>query len=303
MTKKNIAVLMGGWSSERDVSLTSGKGVVQALRSKGYVVREVDVTRDINKLVADLSPKPDVAFIALHGTGGEDGVIQGVLETMTIPYTHSSVTASAIGMDKVLSRKIFEHAGLPAPKSKVVTVASLKEQHPMDVPYVIKPISEGSSRGIYIVHDLSVLPSIDSTWSDNKKVLTEEFIKGREIQVGVVGDHALGAIEICPVAGFYDYDAKYTDGKAVHKMPAPLSEAAYNKALEIGLKAHQALDCTGVSRSDLMYDESTDSFYLLELNTHPGMTPLSLLPEIAAHAGMSYDDLVEWMIRNAQCHQ
>ncbi|AIK96674.1 D-alanine--D-alanine ligase [Candidatus Odyssella acanthamoebae] len=303
MSKKNVAVLMGGWSNEREVSLMSGVDVAQALRTNGHTVREIDVTRDITKLANDLLPLPDVAFVALHGTGGEDGVIQGILETMAIPYTHSGVTASAVGMDKVLSRKLFQHIGLQTPPSKVVTVASLKQGHPMAVPYVIKPIAEGSSRGVYIVRDLSGTPPVDPNWPDSKKVLIEEFIDGREIQVGVMGDRALGAIEICPIAGFYDYEAKYTDGKAVHKMPAPISESAYQRALDIGLQAHQLLDCTGVSRSDLMYDETKDCFYLLEINTHPGMTPLSLLPEIAAHAGISYNDLVEWMLRNAQCHQ
>ncbi|MBW8308256.1 MAG: D-alanine--D-alanine ligase [Candidatus Paracaedibacteraceae bacterium] len=303
MSKKNVAVLMGGWSSEREVSLMSGSDIAQALRANGHTVREIDVTRDITKLATDLSPRPDVAFVALHGTGGEDGVIQGVLETMSIPYTHSGVTASAVGMDKVLSRKLFQYIGLPTPVSNVVTVASLKQGHPMSVPYVIKPIAEGSSRGVYIIRDLSGTPPIDPTWPDSKKVLIEEFIDGREIQVGVMGDQALGAIEICPLAGFYDYEAKYTDGKAVHKMPAPLSQSAYQRALDIGLQAHQLLECTGISRSDLIYDEAKDCFYLLEINTHPGMTPLSLLPEIAAHAGISYNELVEWMLRNAQCHQ
>jgi D-alanine-D-alanine ligase len=281
----------------------SGADVAQALRANGHTVREIDVTRDITKLSNDLSPRPDVVFVALHGTGGEDGVIQGILETMAIPYTHSGVTASAIGMDKVLSRKLFQHIGLQTPPSKVVTVAALKQGHPMTVPYVIKPIAEGSSRGVYIVRDLSDLPPVDPQWPDDKKVLIEEFIEGREIQVGVMGDRALGAIEICPNAGFYDYEAKYTDGKAVHKMPAPIPESAYQRALDIGLQAHQLLNCTGVSRSDLMYDEAKDCFYLLEINTHPGMTPLSLLPEIAAHAGINYNELVEWMVRNAQCHQ
>lgn len=303
MSKKNIAVLMGGWSSEREVSLVSGKGIAQALRENGHTVQEIDVTRDINKLIADLSPAPDVAFIALHGTGGEDGVMQGVLETMCIPYTHSNVTASAIGMNKVLSRKLFKHIGLPVPPSKVITVATLKQGHPMDIPYVIKPIADGSSRGVYIVHDLSKPAPFDPDWEDTKKVLIEEFIDGREINVGVMGDRALGAIEICPLEGFYDYEAKYTDGKALHKMPAPLPEEAYQRALDIGLKAHQVLECTGVSRSDLIYDETKDQFYLLEINTHPGMTPLSLLPEIAAHAGINFNELVEWMVRNAQCHQ
>lgn len=303
MSGKNVAVLMGGWSSERDVSLSSGQEIARALRDNGHDVREIDVTRDIEKLIAGLTPRPDAAFIALHGTGGEDGVIQGVLETMAIPYTHSGVTASAIGMDKVLSRKIFEHVGLPIPKSRVISVADLKQGHPMNLPYVIKPIAEGSSRGVYIVRDLSRPVPVDPAWDDSKKVLVEEFIDGREIQVGVMGDRALGAIEICPVEGFYDYEAKYTDGKAIHKMPAPIPENAYQRALEIGLKAHQVLECTGVSRSDLMYDEGRDQFYLLEINTHPGMTPLSLLPEIAAYAGVSYRELIEWMLGNAKCHQ
>lgn len=303
MSKKNVAVLMGGWSTEREVSLVSGRDIAKALRENGHSVQEIDVVRDMNKLIADLSPQPDAVFIALHGTGGEDGVIQGVLETMAIPYTHSGVTASAIGMDKVLSRKVFQHMGLPTPVSKIVTVASLKKEHPMNVPYVIKPIAEGSSRGVFIIRDLTQPAFFDLSWEDSKRVLIEEFIAGREINVGVMGNNALGAIEICPTEGFYDYEAKYTDGKAIHKMPAPLSDTAYQKALDIGLKAHLALECSGVSRSDLIYDEIKDCFYLLEINTHPGMTPLSLLPEIAAHVGISYNDLVEWMLEDAKCHQ
>jgi D-alanine-D-alanine ligase len=304
MSKKTIAVLMGGWSGEREVSLSSGEKIVEALRKNGHTVREIDVTRDLIKLIADLTPAPDVVFIALHGTGGEDGVIQGVLETMEIPYTHSGVTASALGMDKVLSRNLFQQVGLSTPASTVVSVASLrKDGHPMAIPYVIKPIADGSSRGVYIVRDLTGDVPVPSDWSDSQSILVEEFIDGREIQVGVMGDRALGAIEICPLNEFYDYEAKYTDGKAIHKMPAPISEQAYQRALEIGLKAHQALGCSGISRSDLMYDEAKDAFYLLELNTHPGMTSLSLLPEIAAHAGIVYGDLVEWMVRDAQCHQ
>lgn len=303
MSKKTIAVLMGGWSNEREVSLTSGGAIAKALRENGHTVKEVDVTRDIAKLTQDLTPKPDVAFIALHGTGGEDGVIQGVLETMQIPYTHSGVTASAIGMDKMMSRKIFDYAGLPTPVSKVISVSDLKKGHPMSVPYVVKPIAEGSSRGVYIIRDLTGPVAFDPSWPDSKMILIEEFIDGREIQVGVVGNKAIGAIEICPVQGFYDYEAKYTDGKAVHKMPAPLADSAYAKALDIGLKAHLALECHGVSRSDLMYDEKKDQFYLLEINTHPGMTPLSLLPEIAAHSGISFNQLVDWIVENAKCHQ
>lgn len=302
---KKIAVLMGGWSTERDVSFMTGNSIIETLTNHGHNVIKVDVTRDLDSLLASLTPRPDVVLNALHGTGGEDGVIQGVLETLKIPYTHSGVRASAIGMDKVLSRHLFESIGLPTPQWKLVPIADLEKingfEHPFPIPYVIKPLRDGSSKGVQIIRKQEDRPVRDETWTNQKEMLIENFIDGREIQVGIMGDRALGAIEICPKEGFYDYEAKYTDGKTDHIMPAPLSPLAYQRALSIGLEAHKLLGCRGVSRSDLMYDESKDAFYLLEINTHPGMTPLSLLPEIAAHEGISFYELLTWMIDNAAC--
>lgn len=303
MKPKRVVVLMGGWSEEREVSLSSAQGIIKALHELGHEVIPVDVTRDIPAIIRVLETKPDVAFNILHGTGGEDGVIQGVLEAMHIPYTFSGVRASALAMDKVLSRKIFEWEGLPTPPWKLINLDELRHSHPFPFPYVLKPIAEGSSKGVYIIHSDTDMPEIAtiSQWGHN--LLAEDYIPGREIQVAVIGDKAIGAIEICPKEGFYDYVAKYTDGKAVHLMPAPLKPEAYERVLSYALKAHQALNCRGVTRSDFRYDENKDEFYLLEVNTQPGMTPLSLVPEIAAHSGIDFKDLIQWMVDHAQCDQ
>lgn len=302
--RKRIAVLMGGWSAERDVSLDSGRSIVSTLRQAGQDVIEIDVTRDMEQFLQKMTPRPDVVFNALHGTGGEDGVIQGVLEMMSIPYTHSGVKASAIAMDKVLSRQIFEKEGLLTPPWKLVRVDNLWSPGappPFSGGYVVKPISEGSSVGVFIVKEGESLPPRPDHYSSEHLLLVEQYLPGREIQVGVVGDKAVGAIEIRPKQGFYDYEAKYTEGKTDHLMPAPLPNDIYDHVLRLGLKAHQALGCRGVSRSDFIYDETKNIFYLLETNTHPGMTSLSLLPEIAAHGGIPFPDLLLWMIENAQC--
>lgn len=301
MGAKRVAVLMGGWSEEREVSLSSAKGIIQALQDLGHHVVAIDVTRDLQGVLQALSPKPDVVFNILHGTGGEDGVIQGLLEILQIPYTFSGVAASAIAMNKVLSHKVFEGEGLKTPEWKVITCEELTAAHPFPFPYVLKPIAEGSSKGVYIIHQESDLPDISSTWGEGQKILAEKYIPGREIQVAVMGDRALGAIEICPKEGFYDYEAKYTDGKADHIMPAPLSKEAYDRVLAYALQAHQALECRGITRSDFRYDEEKGEFYLLEINTQPGMTPLSLVPEIAAYCGISFPELIQWILDQAQC--
>lgn len=300
MTKKRVAVLMGGWSAERDVSLDSGRLVGAALQELGHEVIPVNVTRDLTHLVAALTPKPDIVFNALHGVGGEDGAVQGLLEVMGVPYTHSGVDASAIAMNKVLSRRIFEQEGLSVPPWKVVFRKDLDAVHPMPMPYVIKPINEGSSKGVYIIRSEADFEKFQKEWRFGETILIEKFIDGREIQVGVMGSRAIGAIEIRSREAFYDYTAKYTPGRAEHIMPAPLSVDAYEKVLELGLKAHQLLGCRSVSRSDFMYDEAQDQFYLLELNTQPGMSPLSLLPEIVAHEGITFNQLVSWMLEQAQ---
>lgn len=301
--KKKVAVLMGGWSPEREVSFMSAKPIISALQDLGYEVTAIDVTRDVPKLIADLTPKPDVVFNALHGSGGEDGVVQGILESMQIPYTHSGVTASAVAMDKLLSRKIFQSSGIPTPESLVVSFDEIKAAEPMAMPYVVKPLNEGSSVGVYIIHNQDDKDEFLREWRYGPLVLVEKFIKGREIQVAVMGDKPVGAIEIRPKTKFYDYKAKYTDGFAEHFMPAPIPEAAYSKVLALALAAHKAIDCRGVTRSDFMYDEIADLFYLLEVNTQPGMTPLSLVPEIVAHEGTTFPKLINWMIENARCDQ
>jgi len=301
MTKKRVAVLMGGWSAERDVSLDSGRLVGVALQELGHQVIPIDVTRDLNQLTTALTPRPDIVFNALHGVGGEDGAIQGLLEVMGVPYTHSGVGSSAIAMNKVLSRRIFEQEGIVVPSWKVVSKEDLNTAHPMPMPYVIKPVNEGSSKGIYIIHCEEDFKAFQKEWAFGNVILIEKYIAGREIQVGVMGNKAIGAIEIRPREAFYDYTAKYTPGRAEHLMPAPLSSIAYQKVMELGVKAHQALGCRSVSRSDFMYDEEKDQFYLLELNTQPGMSPLSLLPEIAAHEGITFNQLISWMLDQAQC--
>lgn len=301
MTKKRVAVLMGGWSAEREVSLDSGRLVSVALQELGHEVIPIDVNRDLNQLTAALTIKPDVAFNALHGVGGEDGVVQGLLEILGIPYTHSGVDSSAIAMNKVLSRRIFEQEGIGVPPWKVISRQDLDMAHPMPMPYVIKPINEGSSKGVYIIRSEEDFKIFQREWAFGNVLLIEKYIAGREIQVGVMGDRAMGAIEIRPREAFYDYTAKYTPGRAEHLMPAPLAPIAYEKVMDLALRAHRVLGCRSVSRSDFMYDEAEDQFYLLELNTQPGLSPLSLLPEIVAHEGISFNQLISWMLDQAQC--
>jgi D-alanine-D-alanine ligase len=304
-TRRRVLVLMGGWSVEREVSLSSGAEVARALIAQGYRVDTLDVTRDVARLMAALSPRlsdagPDVVFNALHGKGGEDGTIQGLLDLMEIPYTHSGVLASALALDKPAAKQLFVASGLRCPDGKVVPRAALLAGDPMARPYVVKPPAEGSSVGVRIVreHD-NARPFDAETWAYGDQVLVERYVPGREITVTVLGERtgprALGALEIRPRGGFYDYTAKYTDGQAVHLMPAPLAPAVYDEALRIAEAAHRVLGCRGVSRADLRYDDTRGEpglLYLLEVNTQPGMTPLSLAPEIAAAAGMSFAQLV-----------
>ncbi len=302
--KLRIAVLMGGPSAEREVSLVSGAACARALRGLGHEVAEIDVGFDLARVVAELvAARPDVAFNALHGRFGEDGCIQGVLELLRIPYTHSGVLASALAMDKPTARRLFAEAGLACAEGGVYARAQVVGGHVIAPPYVIKPLNEGSSVGVQIVFEGDNAPAARD-WSFGEFVLVERYIPGREIQVAVMGEHALGAIEIRPKGRFYDYEAKYTEGKAEHLMPAPVGETAYAEALRIGAAAHRALGCRGVTRTDLRYDDTRGGpgrFYVLEVNTQPGMTPLSLVPEIAAHAGIDFDALVSWMVEDASC--
>jgi len=301
---KHVAVLMGGWSSEREVSLTSGRACAKALREEGFKVTEIDVGRDLGAKLATL--KPDVAFNALHGPYGEDGTVQGLLEILGIPYTHSGVLASALAMNKPMAKDVWRNHGLPMADGRVVHRSAFSAGPVMAHPYVIKPLNEGSSVGVHIVFNGdNYQPQDDSSWHFGEHVLVEQYIPGREIQIAVMGDRVLGAIEIRAHGRFYDYEAKYTDGKATHLMPAPLPQATYDHVCALALKAHQTLGCRGVTRSDWRYDdtkgEGTGKFYLLEINTQPGMTPLSLVPEIAAHQGITFGKLVRWMVEDASC--
>ena len=300
-----VAVLMGGWSVEREVSLVTGRAVAEALGDRGYEAIELDVDRDIARTLADL--RPDVAFNALHGRFGEDGTVQGLLEILAIPYTHSGVLASALAMNKVYARRLFADAGLRCPEGRVVGRRELATDRDLEPPYVIKPINEGSSVGVRIVLEGDNYdPARDEEAAPGDEVLVERYIPGREIQVAVMGERALGAIEIRPFGRFYDYETKYTENKAEHLMPAPLPDEVYDEALRIALVAHRTLGCRGVTRSDLRYDDTRGEpgdLYILETNTQPGMTPLSLVPEIAAHQGIGFADLVEWIVEDAGCHR
>jgi D-alanine-D-alanine ligase len=306
MTKKHVAVLLGGFSSERPVSLSSGNACADALEQEGYQVTRVDVARDVGSVLAAL--KPDVVFNALHGPFGEDGTIQGILEYLGIPYTHSGVLASALAMNKEQAKKVARAAGIPIAESKVLNRFAIKNKHPMRPPYVVKPVSEGSSFGVVIVkEDQSHPPQIisSSEWKYGDTVMVERFVHGRELTCTVMGDVALGVTEIIPVGhSFYDYDSKYVAGGSKHECPAKISPNIYQKIQTLSLKAHQAIGCRGVSRSDFRYDDrhsENGEIIWLEVNTQPGMTPTSLVPEIAAQAGHSFGDLVSWIVEDASC--
>ncbi|MDA5195081.1 D-alanine--D-alanine ligase [Govanella unica] len=293
----HVAVLMGGWSAEREVSLVSGAAVSKALSEAGYRVSEIDMERDIAARLAAL--KPDVVFNALHGRWGEDGTVQGLLEIMGIPYTHSGVMASAVAMDKPAAKQLFLDAGIPCAPGVVVSRSELVAHEPMPRPYVVKPLNEGSSVGVVIVQKGDNWTADVARFPTAERLLVEQYIPGREIQVAVMDNKALGAIEIKPKSGFYDYAAKYTAGLADHLMPAPLSDAARALVHDYAERAHKALGCRGVTRSDFRYDEANERFYILETNTQPGMTPLSLVPEIAGDKNISFTDLVCWLVEDA----
>ena len=306
MKSKHVAVLMGGFSSERPVSLSSGNSCADALEAEGYRVTRVDVDRDVGSVLSEL--KPDVAFNALHGPFGEDGTIQGILEYLAIPYTHSGVLASALAMNKEQAKKVAKAGGIPVAESKVVNRFAIKDKHPMPAPYVVKPVNEGSSFGVVIVkEDRSHPPQIiaSSEWRYGDTVMVERYVHGRELTCAVMGGKPLGVIEIKPATGvFYDYDAKYAKGGSIHVLPAELSPNIYQQVQELALTAHQALGCRGVSRADLRYDDTpggTGDLVVLEVNTQPGMTETSLVPELAAHAGYSFGELVQWMVEDASC--
>ncbi len=296
---KRVAVLMGGWSSEREVSLVSGAAVAKALTEAGYAVRTIDVARDPADLLTRMVPRPDVIFNALHGRWGEDGTIQGLLDILAIPYTHSGLLASALAMHKPSAKVIFEHAGIPVARHVVVGREAFASGDPLPRPYVIKPLNEGSSVGVRIVRNGDNPSPLCAGWSFGETVMVERFIPGREFTVAVMGDRPLAVTEITTERGFYDYDAKYALGGSRHVIPAQIEPSVYDEAMTLALRAHRALGCRGVSRADLRYDGR--HLYMLEVNTQPGMTPTSLVPEQAAYAGISFPDLVTWMVENAEC--
>jgi D-alanine-D-alanine ligase len=306
MSGKRVAVLMGGFSSERPVSLSSGAACAGALEAEGFDVTRIDVGRDVPAVLADL--RPDVAFNALHGPFGEDGTIQGVLEYLEIPYTHSGVLASALAMDKGQAKHVAKAAGIPVAEAVVMDRHDFKSVHPIPAPYVVKPVREGSSFGVVIVReDQSHPPQVlgSPEWRYGDRVMVERYVAGRELTCGVMGGKALGVTEVIPTGpGFYDYDAKYVTGGSRHVIPAQISPNIYQKIQELAVKAHEAVGCRGVSRSDFRYDDrfSEDGELIwLEINTQPGMTPTSLVPEMAAYAGYSFGGLVRWMVEDASC--
>ena len=298
----SVMVLMGGWSSEREVSLVSGKHIAEALAKAGYDVRTHDLRRDIPALIEALTPPPDVIFNALHGRFGEDGTVQGLLELLGARYTHSGVLASALAMDKPMAKRLFTEAGIRCAEHVVASREDALSGAVMDPPYVIKPLNEGSSVGVKIVFGKDEVEDDDASFAD--VVMVERYVGGREITVSVMGDRALGVTELRPREGFYDYSAKYTEGLADHLVPAPMPAKAYDEAMRFAELAHRTLGCRGVTRADLRYDDTKGEpgeIYLLEINTQPGMTPMSLVPEAARHTGIGFTELVGWMVENAAC--
>ena len=301
----HVVVLMGGWSSEREVSLTSGKGVAAALRERGWSnVTELDMERDVAARLAEL--KPDVVFNALHGTPGEDGTVQGMMDLMGLKYTHSGLETSVIAIDKELTKMVLVPHGIRMPAGRIVSSESLHQEDPMARPYVVKPVNEGSSVGVAIVtaegnYGNPIGKDVVGPWQHFDRLLAEPFIKGRELTVAVLGDEPLAVTELKPKAGFYDYDAKYTDGLTEHVCPAEVPPEIASAMMDMAARSHALLGCNGASRSDFRWDDEQGEagVYLLEVNTQPGMTPLSLVPEQARHRGIAYGELVERLIAGA----
>ena len=302
---RHVAVLMGGWSSERPVSLASGKACADALEGEGYRVTRVDVDRGIAEVLSRL--KPDVAFNALHGPFGEDGCIQGILEVLAIPYTHSGVLASALAMNKPRAKDVMKAAGIPVAESVLVNRLEAAKAHVMAPPYVIKPPNEGSTFGVHIVKEDATHPPQQlyaDDWPYGDIVMVERYVAGRELTCGVRGNEALDVIDIISEGGFYDYHAKYDTGGSRHILPAQISPNIYQNVQMLALRAHQALGCRGVSRADFRYDdrrEGMDGLVCLEVNTQPGMTATSLVPEMAAYGRHGIPALVRWMVEDASC--
>ena len=300
----HVAVLMGGWSSERPVSLMSGEGVAQALEGKGHRVTRIDMDRDVALKLAET--KPDVVFNALHGAPGEDGTVQGMMDLMGLTYTHSGLATSVIAIDKELTKQALVPHGIPMPGGRIVACEEIFERDPLPRPYVLKPVNEGSSVGVAIVTDEGnygnpIARAATGPWQDFERLLAEPFIRGRELTTAVIGNRALLVTELKIKSGFYDFDAKYTDGMAEHVCPAEIPDEIAAACKDIALRAHQLLGCKGTSRSDFRWDDErgVDGLFLLEVNTQPGMTPLSLVPEQARACGMDYPELVETIIAEA----
>ena len=304
LPRLHVAVLMGGWSSERPVSLTSGEGVASALEQRGHRVTRIDMGRDVALRLAEAAP--DVVFNALHGTPGEDGTVQGMMDLMGLTYTHSGLATSVIAIDKELTKQALVPHGIPMPGGRVVKTAELYERDPLARPYVLKPVNEGSSVGVAIVtaegnYGDPISPQARGPWQEFGELLAEPFIRGRELTTAVLGDRALMVTELIPKTAFYDFDAKYTDGLTEHVCPAEIPEDIAQACKDIALRAHKLLGCKGTSRSDFRWDDErgVEGLFLLEVNTQPGMTPLSLVPEQARHLGMDYPDLVEAILAEA----
>jgi D-alanine-D-alanine ligase len=300
---KKVLVLMGGWSAEREVSLVSGHAVSAALKERGYDVTDFDLRKGgVPRLIQRLDPAPDAVFNALHGRFGEDGAVQGLLDLLEIPYTHSGLLASALAMHKPTAKRLFAASGLRCPEGRTIERAELSRGDPMARPYVVKPANEGSSVGVHIVRAGDNRPPLDED-AGGGEIMIERFIEGRELTVAVMGARALAVTELRPKQGFYDYSAKYTAGLTEHLIPAPVPAGVHETAMAMACEAHRTLGCRGLSRADLRYDERAGGsmgLYLLEVNTQPGMTPLSLVPEQAAHVGIPFAELVSWMVEHAR---
>ena len=299
---RHVAVLMGGLSSEREVSLSTGRGCVAALERLGARATAVDAGHDVADVLARL--KPEVVLNVLHGGWGESGGVQGLLEILGLPYTHSGILASALAMDKAKAKAVMAAAGVVVPGGGLFNRFEAAKDHVMAPPYVVKPNAEGSSVGVFLVFEGANGPPQElaaPSWTFGEEVMIEPYIAGKELAVAVMGDKALAVTEIIPTTGFYDYEAKYGDGGSRHVLPAPIPGRVADEAMRLAERAHAALGCRGVTRSDFRYDDVKDVLVLLEVNTQPGMTPTSLVPEQAAHLGLGYDDLVKWIVEDASC--
>ncbi len=308
LAKLHIAVLMGGWSSERPVSLMSGEGVAKALESRGHRVTRIDMGRDVALKLAEA--KPDVVFNALHGSPGEDGSVQGMMDLMGLTYTHSGMVTSVIAIDKVLTKQALVPHGVPMPGGRIVTVEEIYQHDPLERPYVLKPVNEGSSVGVAIItaegnYGNPISPEAKGPWQEFSHLLAEPYIRGRELTTAVLGEKALMVTELRPKSGFYDFDAKYTEGMTEHICPAEIPDEITQACLDLALRCHKLLGCMGTSRTDFRWDDERglQGLFVLETNTQPGMTPFSLVPEQAKHLGMEYGVLVEAIIADALAHK